>query len=48
MSSFIFPGKLIIKDKAKALLEAKEKKGNLKLECNRIKLENKGTGVAMI
>ena len=46
--SFIFPGKLIIKDKDKALLEAKAGKGNLKLGCDGSKLENGGTGAAIV
>lgn len=35
-------------DKNKAILEVKAGKGNLKLWCNRSKLENEGTRVAII
>ena len=48
MPSFIFLRKLVIKDKIKALLEVKVEKSNLKLECDRSKMENKGTRAAIV
>lgn len=48
MPSFIFLEKLIIKDKDKALLEAKKKKGNIKLRYDLSKLKNGDIEAAII
>ena len=48
MPSFIFLEKLIIKDKNKTLLEAIAEKSNLKLGCDRFKLENRGIRAAIV
>lgn len=48
MPSSVFPGELLIKDKNKALLEAKTGRDNLKLWYDGSQLDNRGTGVAVV
>ncbi len=46
--SSVFPGELIIEDINRAILEAKAGSGNLKLWCDGSKLDNGGTGAAVV
>lgn len=46
--NFFFPGKLIIKDKSKAIYIVKTGKAHLKLWCNRSKLDKRITGAAVV
>ena len=47
MPGLSFPGKLIIKDRKGAILEAKRGMAHLKLWCDGFKLD-KGTGAAVV
>lgn len=48
MPSSVFQEKLIIEDKNRAILEANTDKSNIKLQCDRSKLENAGTRSAVV